>query len=337
MKSGSHSKSLDSNCPVCNSKENTIVAEYNSNDPLKHLSISPLNDGYKLIKDQIIERWEGNICSFVECSNCTLDFAIPFVAGTKELYSLFYNAPEKGGSINWEHILAKNLIIKKFGIKNLADKHVLEFGAGDGAFVKSIAKIGFEPKNITCTESSENCIKALNDAGVKCLHNELSLLNTAEYENKFNIIVLFQVLEHLDKIDDVFKTINHISTKNSSLLIAVPNNIIRRYYEKNGIFLDVPPVHISRWNKQSFNFIAKKYGWRIKDYEIEKISFFSSAYNFLWNKSLSKSVGGIKKRFIRKPLIAFLLIPLFIINIFKILKIESNANGISQLVHLEKK
>jgi SAM-dependent methyltransferase len=336
MKNTRDSSGLDVACPACNSKKNTIVAKYSSNDSLKHLSIAPLKNGYEVLKNQIIERWNGDVCNFVECSNCSLEFASPFVAGSKELYSFFYNSPETGGSINWEHITAENLILKKFSGEELRNVKLLEFGAGDGAFIKDMGKKGLELNNIIGTEASQSCRNALNDLGINCLSNELSLLHNTEFQNKFDVIALFQVLEHLDDIDNIFNTINYISKKNSSLIIAVPNNVIRKYYEENRIFLDVPPIHISRWNEQSFKLIGAKYGWKIKDYEIEKITFFSSAYNFIWNKSLSKSVGEIKKRYIRKPLIALLIIPLFILNFFKIIKIKQASNGISQLVHLEK-
>lgn len=336
MKSTHKADADDINCPVCDSNLHTMVAQYNSEDPLKHLSIPPSANGYEILKNQIIDRWGGDSCNFVECSNCSLGFASPFIAGSKELYSFFYNSPESGGSINWEHIAAENIILKKFSVNDLENAKLLEFGAGDGAFLKDMGKKGLQLDNIIGTEASRNCRNALNDVGIKCLSNELSLLNTTEYQNKFDIIAMFQVLEHLDEIDGIFNTINHITKKNSSLLIAVPNNIIRKYYEENGVFLDVPPIHITRWNVQSFKLIGEKYGWKIKDYEIEKITFFASGYNFIWNKYLSKSVGKIKRRYIRKPLIAISIMPLFAINFFKIIKIKSNSNGISQLVHLEK-
>lgn len=330
------SNKLTSNCPICNSNEQKILVEYNSQDALSHLSISPERKGYLSLKNQIIERWNGDKCQFVECSDCDFNYAVPFVAGSKELYSFFYDRPEAGGSINWEHITAEKWILRKFGENKLDNVKLFEFGAGDGSFIKSILGNGFKENNIVCTEASENCQTALNQIGIRCLSTELSLLKTDEFKNRFDVIVLFQVLEHLDGIGEIFNAINFISKSNCSLLIAVPNNVMRRFYEKNGIFLDVPPVHISRWSEKSFKLIGEKYGWKIKEYEIQKTTLFSTGYEFIWNKTLNKSVGGIKRRYLRKSLIALLIVPLFVINLFKIINIKSNSNGVSQLVHLEK-
>ena len=327
---------LSARCPICNSDKKMQLVTFKSDAPLKHLSISPRDSSYEKLRNQIIERWRSDNCNFAECENCHFNYAIPFVAGSNELYSFFYNDPEAHATLNWEHILAKKLILKKFRGKNLENKKLLEFGPGDGGFVKDIVDAGFKSNNVVCIESSENCIKALNDFGINCLSSDLSKINLCEIENKFNVVAMFQVLEHMDKIDDTFRFINKITTEDASMFIAVPNNIIRRFYEKNGVFLDVPPIHVSRWDKENFKRLGEKYGWKIQYHEIEKVSFFTSAYNFIWNKHLNKWVGKMKKRSTRKLLIGIFLIPLFVLNFFSIIKIKSNSNGTSQLVHLEK-
>ena len=328
-------RGIQAECPVCNSKNQKVLAAYTSSDPLDHLSISSTRKEYSFLQDQIKASWVGDSCHFLECQNCKLNFAFPFEAGTNELYSSFYSSSDSYGSLNWEHRMTGTLINEKINKSNKEVKYFLEMGAGDGAFVKQIAEKYFKKNNIFCTESSQYAVNALNDYGITCLKGS-SPLNSEDYKSKFHVIAMFQVLEHLDRIDDLFKIINHISEKNADLFIAVPNYSVRKLYEENRIFLDVPPVHITRWSQDSFQYLGAKYGWRIINYQVEKVSFFSAAYNFIWNKSLRKSVGKIKKKFIRKPLIAVLLPPLFLANFLEIIKLDSKANGISQLVHLNK-
>ena len=114
--------SMKVNCPICNGSEQESLAEYTSDDSLKHLSISTLSDGYLPLKHQIIANWGSDRCTFVACRDCNFNYADPFIAGTNELYSFFYNAPQQSGTLNWDHILAKSLILKKFGTNNLEDK-----------------------------------------------------------------------------------------------------------------------------------------------------------------------------------------------------------------------
>jgi SAM-dependent methyltransferase len=327
-------------CPLCGSLDKTLLVNYESDAPLKHLKIPPSSLGYKSLKNQIMERWGGDNCSFVECNNCHFNYADPFVAGTDELYSFFYNEPNQEGRLKWEHKLATDIILKKIKENNLKAQKLLEFGPGDGSFVKNMVNQGIKPENIVCIESSENYIKALNDSGIRCFSSSLSSIDTEEFKNKFDVVAMFQVLEHLDNIDEIFKFINKIIAPNGSVFIAVPNNYIRRFYELNDIFIDVPPVHISRWSEQNFEMLAEKYGWKIKNYEVEKISSLESGYNFVFykgfNQSYSKIKNKVKSKLIRWPLLGVKITSMFLTNIFKIKKIKSNTNGTSQMVHLEK-
>lgn len=327
-------------CPLCSSNEKTRLVEYKSEASLKHLLINTDHKEYSFLKNQIIENWKDDKCDFVECCNCHFQYAVPFVGGSNELYSAFYNSPDPNPQLNWEHKLVTDLIVKKYGEKELSKLKLLEFGPGDGGFMKNVIQKGFDPKNITGIESSESCIKALNAFGVSCLSSDLSSIDLQPIKKSVDTIVMFQVLEHLSDLEKTFRFINEISRENASLFIAVPNSYVRRYYELHGIFIDVPPIHISRWSKENFQLLGDKFGWKMQGFQFETTSFKNSAYQFLYDKGFKKDYNKIKSKItskvIRWPILGAMISFLFLKNSRSILKINSEMNGTAELAQFQK-
>ena len=327
-------------CPLCNANCKVTLVEYRSEDSLKHLSINRGQKEYEFLKHQIIQNWNGDKCDFVECENCHFNFAVPFIGGSSELYSVYYNSPDPDPQLNWEHKMATDLIVEKYGENALTHLKLLEFGPGDGGFIKNVVQKGFDPKNIFGIESSQSCINALNQFGVSCLSSDLSSIDLEPIKNSVDVIVMFQVLEHLSALEQTFKFINEISKDNASLFIAVPNNYVRRYYELKGIFIDVPPIHISRWSQENFKMLGKRFGWKLNKFQYEKNSFTKSAYNFIYNKGFNKDYNKIKSKvkskLIRWPILGVKISYLFFKNLISILNIKLSMNGTAELAQFEK-
>ncbi len=68
------------------------------------------------------------------------------------------------------------------------DKNILEFGCGNGGFLKKIKK---EAASVTGIELERRCSEEINSAGIKCVDN-INRLN-----DKYDIVVSFNVIEHL--------------------------------------------------------------------------------------------------------------------------------------------
>ena len=100
---------------------------------------------------------------------------------------------------------------------------------------------------------------------------------------------MFQVLEHLDRLDVSFQKLNWLMKSGGSLFIAVPNTSRIEFNELNGALLDMPPNHIGRWNKKCFEVIGKQNGFHIEDYKINEYSFISMAKQFIFYRMLRKS------------------------------------------------
>src|SRR5208337_399944 len=141
-------------------------------------------------------------------------------------------------------------------IKKLAksDLKLMEIGAGDGAFIRRIAEEILPKENIFCTEFSRYGRHRIEYFGVKCSAEDVRCLSdsNSEYEDAFDIVCMFQVLEHMDRLELLFKKLNLLMKSGGNLFISVPNQRLIEFNENNGALLDMPPNHVGRWNIRCF-------------------------------------------------------------------------------------
>ena len=171
-------------------------------------------------------------------------------------------------------------------------------------------------------------------------------LSIAEIAGKFDILCLFQVLEHMDRLNELFERLNALSKTDSHLFISVPNAELIEFNESHGSLLDMPPNHIGRWNYQAFECIASQFGWLIKDYQKEPFNLKAIlkqqiAYHYLrlsqCSSSLANRIERLKSENIRKPLRIFCACCYALCNISTLVQTLRNKNlGDSQWIHLVK-
>jgi 2-polyprenyl-3-methyl-5-hydroxy-6-metoxy-1,4-benzoquinol methylase len=110
------------------------------------------------------------------------------------------------------------LYYKKLFSKYLPEaKNVLEIGYGNGSFLNWCKE---KKLNIHGIEQDKDLIARAKKLNFK-VYNSISQIKDA----KFDLIVLFDVLEHIEqsKIDSVFKSLKKILAKNGKIFIRVPN------------------------------------------------------------------------------------------------------------------
>ena len=165
-----------------------------------------------------------------------------------------------------------------------------------------------------------------------------------QLKESIDVVCMFQVLEHMDRLDVLFQKLNWLMKSGGSLFIAVPNSRSIEFNELNGALLDMPPAHIGRWNKKCFEEIGKQNGFYIRDYKIEEASFFSMAKQFILYRFLQKSQRSgsfenqlfkIKNRYLLRTMQIIGLVVHSIIAIPVLTKINSQLGG-SQWVYFIK-
>lgn len=327
-------------CPVCFASSTQLLWVAKSEQAAQHFVLKEKDpERFLALVSHIEHLWGRNTCEIIQCGNCEFCFSHPYIAGDERFYTLAY---ERTGypSWKWEFEMTFNLLIES----KIPDCTLLEIGAGNGAFVKKILGVILPKENILCTEYSEYGKKEIEGLGIKCLSVDVRELHNESFQESFNVVCMFQVLEHLDRLSELFQQLNWLLKNGGSLFIAVPNPIKIEFNELNGALLDMPPNHVGRWNKKCFEEIGKLNGFYIKVHKIENSSFFSMATQFVLYRfyqrsqkkdSLENQIQKIKNRYLLRIMQVFGLVVNFFIAIPALTKINSQM-GSSQWVHFIK-
>lgn len=166
-----------------------------------------------------------------------------------------------------------------------------EMGHGDGIMLDSLRRVGWK------VFGSERTVQAAYFA-----RHSLDMPvfvggpHAIQIAPIFDLIFLFQVLEHLDDPVDTIRKIGQFLKPNGRLIIGVPNfsGWQRRFSGINWFHLDVPR-HLSHFSAQSLDALVKTAGL-----EIERISFTSLEHDpYGWVQSLLNKMDNKPNRLTR--------------------------------------
>ena len=277
-------------CPICLHTKNTLLYRVASNEAARHFLVAhnQNNDQFVKIEHKITRLWKKKSAAIVVCKNCNFTFADPFIAGDHEFYNLLpHSTAESPENWKWEFDQTyKKIEALASGKNNLT---LLEIGASTGDFIKRIGGI-IPLKNILCLEYSEIGVASIKKAGIEAYSWHFQELpEKLGPEKKFDVICLFQVLEHLDNVDQTFKAFNAIAKPGSHLFIGVPNGRKTRFNELNNALLDMPPNHIGRYNRKVFEFLGKKYGWETDELLTEPFTPLDVVKTVMYYQSLKRA------------------------------------------------
>lgn len=250
-------------CPLC--KSNPVKILRSSTATQVANSFTPKNvdvNRYNALKQNLNKLWKNQAVNIAECWNCKLIFANPFIAGDAEFYSI--QAPNTPyPKSKWEYTQTLSKILQLFAPSRIS---VLDIGAGKGYFLRQLLSQGFTPQSLMSTEFSSVGKASIESVGVECQSVDIRDLKTTR---KFDVICMFQVLEHMDRLDELFSTLHELSNPGTCLFIAVPYGKRIEFNEQFQLLLDNPPNHVSRWSHTSFKVLAEKYNWELSGIELQ--------------------------------------------------------------------
>lgn len=177
-------------------------------------------------------------------------------------------------------------ILKKYCPR---DAKIFDIGAGIGLISQHIQKSGFS--SVTPADNSEEALKILKKKGFKPLKIELPKIQVKE---KFDAVLLLDVIEHLDADTEALRGVRKILNDKGIAVITVP--ALPFLWSKK----DSDYGHRRRYLKSGFADIIQEAG-----YSIEYLSYYNfflflpaAIFNFLNKKELRvKRYGSWRDRF----------------------------------------
>ena len=206
--------------------------------------------------------------AFRQCPRCGLESAEPPRAWSAGNY------PPESYGLCWDHVRALELLRRE------PPGRLLEIGCADGKFLEKAAGLGHHVSGI---DFAEHRVAAARARGVPAHVADVRQVAAVAGADRFDYLVMFQVIEHLEQPDEVFEAIGAIAAPQSLLVAACPaaQRYTRRVPHADRIgrseFWDYPPMHLLRWSEEGLRIFLARHGWRLERTECEPFSLIAAA------------------------------------------------------------
>ena len=235
---------------------------------------------------------------FLECKDFTVSGEVYQVKKNKEFDMLVtVPVPEKLGNyyksedyishtdskkslLDKVYQYVKNITLKRklklINSFNTSSKNILDVGAGTGDFLKVCQNNSWQVSGI------EPDLDARNIASKKGV---LLKENLSEFKNqKFDVITLWHVLEHVENLQEYIITIHNLLVDDGKLIIAVPNHksYDANYYKEFWAAFDVPR-HLWHFSQTSISNLFSSVNMNVEKklpmkYDAYYVSLLSEKY-----------------------------------------------------------
>ena len=253
---------------------------------------------HKVVKDHSISQESFVI---MKCANCNFQFTNP--RPDQDNIGKFYESDDyishtnKGNNpINIIYKLVRNYstqnkikLIKKISKKDKAK--ILDYGTGTGFFLNAIKEKGWKTVGVEPDQKARENAEKLLGQKIYADLKEIGLL-----DNKYDVITLWHVLEHIHDLNQVFSTLKGLLKEKGKIIIAVPNidSLDNKIYKEDWAAYDVPR-HLYHFNKETLSTFTLKHGMKVKNIYPMK---FDSYYISMLSEKYQKGNGNIVKSII---------------------------------------
>ena len=187
------------------------------------------------------------------------------------------------GIISWLQrvsFLQKLRLIKRYKPEG---NNILEIGCGQGDFLSKLPSY-FKKYGVEINESACQHIR-------EC-HKDITIYNKKLGDGgfdgggrRYDLIVMWQVFEHIDNPGDFLKDITGLLAKDGVIILEIPNrnSIGFKVAKKFWFHLDTPR-HLFHYSYQSLNRLLEKYSFKIVGYKASPIDYFQDLISSLYMK-----------------------------------------------------
>ncbi len=227
--------------------------------------------------------------SVVECNKCSFTFIPPYFR--KQISYENYkdenvaNAVRNGNNfVKIERHKLRYDLIKKYKPSG----SLFDLGAGWGHFMLTGQMLGYDVYGIEISE--QPYLYSKNDLKLPVDH--IDFFDMKE-DKKFDIVTMWDVLEHIDKADDVIAKCARITAKDGYIVIQVPqiDSYFAKKHKDNWKMMGLD--HVNYFGKKTITQLLKKHGYEVKTI---KSSFEIKLFIMYTILPLLKRLRGDKKQ-----------------------------------------
>tara|TARA_B100000029_G_scaffold419669_1_gene425227 strand:- start:363 stop:1298 length:936 start_codon:yes stop_codon:yes gene_type:complete len=240
-------------CPNCQEKKHKIIIKSN------YLRINKLEDLISIYKSSGDEMLMDQL---VECIKCNFQYLNPRIKSEIIFNSYIENEDETHTLQDKQRYKTFRRSIKKIinllNIKETNNKTFLDIGSASGVCLKAIKDLGFK-------EEGYEPSKWMVEYGRNKYQVNLKpgSINDVNINNKYDLISLWDVLEHVTDLNKTLKRIKAFSKNQTILIINVPdiNSLACKIMKKKWPFY--LNVHLYYFNQNTIESILNKYGYSL--------------------------------------------------------------------------
>ena len=242
---------METSCPVCrNPCDTKPLYRYTATLAATHFCPPSRDaDRYDRLVKCITRLWDGGECVILRCGSCGFGFGHPFVGGDEEFYRILHEQKDYP-AWRWDYDVAIAEAVEKF-----AGGRVLDIGAGVGMFLRNWG----DSWECYAVEGSEVTRRELEASGIK-VFRDLSDA-TQSHAGTFQVVTLFQVLEHIAEFDLAIKQCRELLAPGGRLVVTVPDGEAMIRQERVTGCADMPPNHINKWTPESLARVLRRAGF----------------------------------------------------------------------------
>lgn len=193
-----------------------------------------------------------------KCQNCGLEFLSEFKTTLNDFYTNgeLHNPADFQNWINRTRI--DDIRRAKYLLNVIKNKNVLDFGCGSGEFIRLTKP--YSNKIMGC-EIDKSLTKYYEETGID-VKNSLS-----QIPEKFDVITMFHVLEHLENPIEILEQLKQKLNKNGKIIIEVPNSndaLLTLYKSEDFKNFTYWSCHLFCFNEKSLRNLIKKCGLKCR-------------------------------------------------------------------------
>jgi len=197
----------------------------------------------------------------IQCDKCSFVFIPPYYRKTVSYtdYKDEKVADQVRKGNNWVKIQRHKLrfkLIKKYK----SSGKLFDLGVGWGHFLLTGKMLGYEVSGIEVSE--QPYLYSKNDLGLPVEHVDFFKMRE---DNKFDVLTMWDVLEHIDRADTVIEKCAKLITKGGYIVIQVPqiDSYIAKKYGKDWKMMGLD--HVNYFSKKTLSQLLEKNGFKVRE------------------------------------------------------------------------